>query len=408
MIFTKKIAIIIVIISLILFLSSCVSTGSGSGRLSLMEAIEKSAEKISQDLPSGSRIVITAFESESEGLSEYVIEELISSLIFFNVEVVDRENLDYVYREINFQISGDVSDETAVTVGKFLGAQFLITGQLINTGSAYRLRTSATYMGQATRVSVSSFNIHNDDEMQALVTALADQTSSARTANYRTNEQITPQTAGTFLDRGILFARRGDFVMAISDFTEAIRLNSNLTAAYILRGRAIFASVSTVLIVEGNFNDVRVSSTMGRTSANQARNYDLAIEDFTKAIELDPYNASAYRERGRVYAQKGDYNSSISDYDRAIQINPNFSAAYNNRGNSHSFKRDYEKAIADFDRAIEINPNFADAYYNRALVHIENRSNDLAIADLEEVLRLNPNDREARRDLDTLRRQRRR
>ncbi|MCL2440176.1 MAG: tetratricopeptide repeat protein [Treponema sp.] len=404
MMFNKKIAIIIfVIFSLVLLFNSCLSSGSGADGLSLMEAIEKSAEKIASDLPSGSRVVITAFESENEGLSQYVIEELISSLISFNIEVVDRDNLEYVYQELNFQTSGYVNSESAAAIGGFLGAQFVITGNLTNTGSIYRLRINVTHMERVSRASISNFNVYNDSEMQTLIIALAEQTSAERKTSYRGNE-AAPRTAGAFLDRGILFARRSDFGMAISDFTDALRLNPNLTAAYVLRGRAIFTSVSMGVSISGNFSDVRVASTMGRTSADQARLYDLAIDDFSRAIELDPFNAPAYRERGRTFAQKGDYDRAITDYDTAIRLNPNFAAAYNNRGNAYSLKRDNNRAIIDFNRAIQINPDFADAYFNRALAHAENRNYNQAIDDFEAVLRINPNDTEARQNLDILNR----
>ena len=54
---------------------------------------------------------------------------------------------------------------------------------------------------------------------------------------------------------------------------------------------------------------------------------------------------------------QGDYDIAMSDYNKAIEINPNYVDAYNNRGNIYSQgKGEYDNAIPDYDKAIEINP----------------------------------------------------
>ncbi len=58
--------------------------------------------------------------------------------------------------------------------------------------------------------------------------------------------------------------------------------------------------------------------------------YDQAISEFTKAIEIDPKDAEAYKDRGDTYELKGQYDRAISDYNKAIEIDPKVSLAYNN------------------------------------------------------------------------------
>jgi hypothetical protein len=93
-------------------LLSCASTGEGGtvfegDGVSLGEAIEQSAEKIAADLPAGSQVAIVAWESPSPGFSDYVMEELTGALVDRDMEVADRQNLEYVYKELNFQMSGE-------------------------------------------------------------------------------------------------------------------------------------------------------------------------------------------------------------------------------------------------------------------------------------------------------------
>ena len=88
---------------LALFTFSCASTGSGGtgDGLSLLEAIEQSAEKIATELPSGSRVAVVAFESENDRGSDFIMDGFTGALRDQRLEVADRRALEYVIREGN-------------------------------------------------------------------------------------------------------------------------------------------------------------------------------------------------------------------------------------------------------------------------------------------------------------------
>lgn len=82
--------------------------------------------------------------------------------------------------------------------------------------------------------------------------------------------------------------------------------------------------------------------------------YDLAISDFTKAIQLDPQYVAAYNNRGVVYKKQGKYDLSIADFATAIQINPQFAGAYSNRGLAYCSLGKKNLAKADKRKAVEL------------------------------------------------------
>jgi len=153
----------------ILIFSACASTSGKGAGLSLMEAIEQAAEKTAGELPQGVKVAVVAFESESGGLSENIMEELNGALKDRRIDVVDRQNLMHILREQNFQISGHVDDNTAVSIGKIAGAHIVITGQLSIFGDVYRFRTTALSVETAARVSMTRLDVRNDEALRRMI-----------------------------------------------------------------------------------------------------------------------------------------------------------------------------------------------------------------------------------------------
>ena len=423
-----KVITVLVVAILLVSLTSCATVGGRDG-LSLIEAINQSAQRMAEDLPTGTRVAIVAFESENHNLSDFIMEELTGALFDMGIEVADRQNLEFVFRELEFQMAGHVSDETAVSVGRFLGAEMVITGQLRDLGSVQRLMTTAVHVETALRGSIPRFDVRNDRATQNMIAALGRQTT-VMVSRFSVNEHTVPQTAGTYLDRGILFASRGEWELAILDFTEALRLNPNLAAAYILRGRALRASVSQVTAILEDFADIATVSRLRRElSANQMQILKRAISDFTQAIRLDPHNFMAYVERGRArldkneadlaiadfnlamrlrpdsaslyimrgvtHTQRGDLDQAITDFNQAIWLGSDSSSvfynAFFNRGNVRSLRGELDQAIADFTESIRFNNNHAWTFYGRGWAYLRRDDFDLAIADFNEAIRLHPN-----------------
>jgi Flp pilus assembly protein TadD len=86
----------------------------------------------------------------------------------------------------------------------------------------------------------------------------------------------------------------------------------------------------------------------------------------TEQKQSESRNPKFYNNRGIAYGEKGQYDQAIADFNKAIEINPRYDKAYNNRGIVYRLKGQYDQAISDFNKAIEINPTDAQAYNNLA------------------------------------------
>lgn len=86
----------------------------------------------------------------------------------------------------------------------------------------------------------------------------------------------------------------------------------------------------------------------------QKKQYDEAVQEFTKAINLESKNAVAFYNRGWIFYAKGEYERAIQDFTAAIERNPNNSHSYYNRGLCYNMKLQKDKAKNDFQMACDL------------------------------------------------------
>ena len=138
--------------------------------VSINEAIRSAMVYLTGQIAPNSKIVVLNFSAPTEELSNYIIEDL-SGYIVNNrtLTVVDRRNLEVLQQELNFQMSGNVSDETAQAIGKMLGAQSIISGSISLLGRNYRFRVQAVEVETAAIQGVHTVSVVEDATLAALL-----------------------------------------------------------------------------------------------------------------------------------------------------------------------------------------------------------------------------------------------
>ena len=166
-------------------------------------------------------------------------------------------------------------------------------------------------------------------------------------------------------NRGVEHHRRGDFDLAIAEYTEAIKLDPSIAWAFIDRGVARLRSGEL----------------------------DNALRDLNTGIQLDSRHAWPYHDRATIFLRTNRLQEAIADYTEALRINPEMAWSYHDRGAARVALGQFSEAIADFTEAIQRDPNLESAYRHRADAYRALGQTERAAADLrlaEEVTHRRP------------------
>jgi hypothetical protein len=148
----------------------CVSFLYAQTDMTLDNAILDSVDFFSSKAPSGSTIAVINFEAETKNLSDFIVQELL--IAFANtgsMRVVERSRLEMLESELNFNMSGSVSDETAQGVGRMTGTQILFSGSITPYRDMYRMSVQAITVETAEIIGTRTINIRYDPTLTGLL-----------------------------------------------------------------------------------------------------------------------------------------------------------------------------------------------------------------------------------------------
>ncbi len=115
-------------------------------------------------------------------------------------------------------------------------------------------------------------------------------------------------------------------------------------------------------------------------------NYAVAIALINELISLRPNSAIDYNNRGLMHLRNNQLTEAIEDLTRALEINPKLDSAYNNRANCHAAQGNLEAAISDYDVALDLNPANIRVWINQGITFREMGNYDLAISNFDIAL----------------------
>jgi hypothetical protein len=110
---------------------------------SVEATLERAAGTLMDKIPAKSKIAIVYVSARDAEVSEFISGELEFIMVGNGYTLIDRSELDRIRKEQALQMSGEVDDNQAVSIGKFAGADVIITGAVTGSGELRRLRLRA-------------------------------------------------------------------------------------------------------------------------------------------------------------------------------------------------------------------------------------------------------------------------
>jgi tetratricopeptide (TPR) repeat protein len=212
--------------------------------------------------------------------------------------------------------------------------------------------------------------------------------------------KFNPCYAEAFHNRGLIKSHKlNDDEGALEDYNIALQLNPSFVDAYYSRAILRAASKDN----EGSFQDLSKAIELEPADArlyfarslrkSELRDWEGAIQDLSSFIDLAPTDtvmslSDAYSFRGSIRSITKNLAAAIQDQSKAIELDPSNSKAFFDRGVDRDYLKDHQGAIVDFSKAIELDPSNADAYHSRGLSKLELGMEDEGRKDLIEAIAL--------------------
>ena len=219
-------------------------------------------------------------------------------------------------------------------------------------------------------------------------------------------EKTSSPTAYHYWLRGDILEKSGDREGAIGEYSKALEINPK--ANYIREARrSLYEKMGKQDIVLAEFDSLIKEASMPKEKAGYYRqrarillkkdDKEGALEDYAKAVEIDPDVVSALESRISFYLEVKEYDRALSDIDALIKKSSDPKAIaeyYWRRGRIYERTGGYERAAAEYTKAIESDPDHMAAYEARSFAYRYQKKYDLAIADTDVLIKKASNAKE--------------
>ena len=275
-------------------------------------------------------------DSEQEYFSDGITNDIITDLSRFHNLLVIASNTAFLYKDKTVNIK---------EVGQELGVRYILEGSVQKAGDSVRINAQLIDVSTGTHVWAERYSrAYRDifklqgDIVQAIVAKLAIKTFQYEQARAMRKKPQDLQ-AYDYLLRGYAYYHqrtRASYATAREMFAEAADLDPYYAAAYVGLGLLEYGKVAYGWT---EFPDKALSN---------------AFAFGQKALKLDESNAAAHALLSSVYTFQNQYDLAIQEAQRAIELNPNDAGSYNELGWALLWSGRLDGAIAALEMSLRL------------------------------------------------------
>ena len=170
--------------------------------------------------------------------------------------------------------------------------------------------------------------------------------------NSRSLINLTPEKAASlYLARAMEFALVQDYSSALDDCTKAIQQLSTFDFERQSRG---LSTIITFCRANWRFKLLEYQRATGELTAESGIDFEIMLRDYDYVNKLQPDFAFAYYNKANILCTQKEYQAAIEHYTKAIEADNDFAEAYFNRGLTRIYIDQVEDGIADLSHAGEL------------------------------------------------------
>ena len=210
--------------------------------------------------------------------------------------------------------------------------------------------------------------------------------------------ELDPNFSAAYFYRGVAEFKLGHYETAIKDFNKVNELDSTVRVVHAYKGfayRQLGDSDKSLAAFSQYMNSQDNLSALDYRLIGKAKmevgDVDGAIKDFESALNKNNGESEHYYLYLALFGNE-KYKEALAQINLAIDGNKEFYGYYLNRGNTKLMLGDFNNALADYDYALQLEPSIPDSYFLRGRALDTLKRHDLAIVDFTRAIDLNPND----------------
>jgi eukaryotic-like serine/threonine-protein kinase len=318
----------------------------------------------------------------------------------------------------NFEVisARDVTEQGVTTsdqAWKDFGSDLVLEGTAHRVGEQVRINCSLveakTHRQLAARTITSDVNnvFVLEDRVASEVTSLLSTVGDAGAQPSLDRSARNPEAYASFLrGRGYLsdYQKPENVELAIAELTTSVRLDSKQSDPYAVLGEAYVLGYQqtnrtndwVILARQNCEKSLNIRETAeGRICLggvyNVTGNYDLAAQEFQRAVQADPRNDAALRGEAAAYLKLGNPSAAEAAYEKAIAIRSDYWGGYSWLGAFYYQQARYDDAIKEFKKVIELAPANYRGYSNLGAMYVAKGNYAEAIGPLNKSVEIRPN-----------------
>ena len=190
--------------------------------------------------------------------------------------------------------------------------------------------------------------------------------------NYEKTIQAYPEFALAFYNFGLTYFKLNEFDLAVENFRKASELNP-----FEIKYTSSISNIGAKLTQQGN-------------EEYRRRDYDLALDYYQQAVRYVPEFSEARFKSALIMNKLGDYENAKSTLHKNLEIDPQHLQSYKLLGDVYSRLGDLENALVWYGNAVKINSKYDKAYYALGKTYINLGKFAEAESELKNAINVNP------------------